>query len=55
MPTLLVHGIIIDEVSMQNRAVMEFVDRIFKELHHSGSPLQEFPFAAKVCRNKLSI
>lgn len=44
----LVHGIIIDEVSMQNRAVLEFVDRIFKQLLHPGSPLQEFPFAGKV-------
>ena len=41
-----IHGIIIDEVSMQHRDVLEYVDRLFRFV--APRHLSHIPFAGKV-------
>ena len=43
------HGIIIDEVSMQHKDVIDFVDRLLRAV--ASQRLQNVPFGGKVIQN----
>lgn len=46
------HAIIIDEISMQDRNVLEYVDRLFREM--ANTPYEKsLPFAGKVLLKKM--